>query len=158
MKKKNILIVLSVTLLIMVDQISKSLISRYVIEYSDIKLIPNFLNFTYIKNYGAAFGILEGKTIFFIIMTILALSYLIYELIKNKDNKYYSISLVLIISGIIGNFIDRIFFGYVRDFISFKIFDPVFNIADSFIVIGVVIFLFYSIVGEKNENKKRMDK
>ena len=158
MKKKNILIILSIVLLILVDQFSKILISRYVIEYNDIKIIPGFLNLTYIKNYGAAFGILEGKRIFFILITIIVLSYLVYEIVKYKDNKYYLISLVLIISGIIGNFIDRLYFGYVRDFISFKIFEPVFNIADSFIVIGVITLIVYSIVGEKNGSKKRMDK
>lgn len=158
MKKKNIFIVLSIILLIIVDQISKTLITRYVIEYSDIKLIPNFLSLTYIKNYGAAFGILEGKKIFFIVITVIALFYLICELIKNKNNKCYLVSLTLIISGIIGNFIDRVFLGHVRDFISFKIFDPVFNAADSFIVIGVIVFIFYNIVGEKNGSKRKLDK
>lgn len=157
MKKKNILIILSIFLLVIFDQISKIFISSYVLKYNDIKIIPNFLNLTYIKNYGAAFGILEGKRVFFIIITILVLFYLIYELFKNKD-KYCLISLVLIISGIIGNFIDRVVLGYVRDFISFKIFDPVFNLADSFIVIGVIIFIIFSIIGDKNGSKKRMDK
>lgn len=158
MKKKNILIILSIIILIIIDQVSKILISKYIIEYKNIVLIPNFLNITYIKNFGAAFGILEGKRIFFIILTVLALAYLSYELYKNRDKKYYLISLILVISGIIGNFIDRLFLGYVRDFISFKIFNPVFNIADSLIVIGVIIFIIYSVVGDKNESKRKLGK
>ncbi len=154
MKKKNILIVLSIVLLILLDQISKILISRYMIEYNYIKIIPGFLSLTYIKNFGAAFGILEGKRIFFIIITIIVLAYIIYEIFKYKNNKYYLISLILIISGIIGNFIDRVFLGYVRDFISFRIFDPIFNIADSFIVVGVIMLIIYSLVGDKNESKR----
>lgn len=157
MKKKNILIVLTIILLILIDQISKILIFNYIIENRDMVIIPGFLNFTHVKNTGAAFGILEGKRVFFIILTVLALLYLSYELYKSKKKKY-CIFLVLIISGIIGNFIDRLFLGYVRDFISFKIFEPVFNIADCFIVIGVILFVIFSIVGEKNESKTKLDK
>ena len=158
MKKKNIFLILSIILLVLIDQISKILIFNYLKKINSIIIIPKFLSFTYIKNYGAAFGILEGKRAFFIIITIIALFYLIYELFKYKNNKNYSISLVLIISGIIGNFIDRLFLGYVRDFISFKIFEPVFNIADSFIVIGVMIFTIYCLVGDKDESKRKLDK
>lgn len=158
MKKKNIFLILNIISLILVDQISKILISNYLIKHNNIVLIPRFLSFTYIKNYGAAFGILEGKRILFIIITIVVLFYLIYELFKCKNNINYSISLVLIISGIIGNFIDRLFLGYVRDFISFKVFEPVFNIADSLIVIGVIMIIIYCIVGDKNENKRKLDK
>ena len=139
-------------MLILVDQISKLLVSKYLVN-SDVTLIPKFLTFTYIKNFGAAFGILEGKRIFFILVTILVGSYLVYELIKSKD-KLNIITLTLIISGILGNFIDRLFYGYVRDFISFKIFNPVFNVADSYIVIGVIIYIISMFVGDKNESKK----
>lgn len=152
MKRKRIYIILSIILLILIDQISKLIISKYLIN-SNIILIPRFLMFSYIKNYGAAFGILEGKRIFFIIVTVIVSSYLIYELLKS-NNKFNIISLVLIISGVLGNFIDRVLLGYVRDFISFSIFDPIFNIADSFIVIGVIIYIISMFVGDKNESRK----
>jgi len=152
MKKRKIYIVLGILLLILIDQISKLIISKYLVN-SNFILIPKFLMFTYIKNFGAAFGILEGKRIFFIIITVIVSSYLIYELIKSKE-KFNTLSLVLIISGILGNFIDRVVFGYVRDFISFGIFNPVFNLADSFIVIGVIIYVINMFVGDKNESKK----
>lgn len=152
MKKRRIFIILSIILLILIDQISKLIVSKYLVN-SDIILIPKFLTFTYIKNFGAAFGILEGKRVFFIIITVVVSSYLVYELIKS-NNKLNIMSLILIVSGILGNFIDRVVFGYVRDFISFSIFNPVFNIADSFIVIGVIIYIINMFVGDKNESKK----
>ena len=145
MKRKRIYIILSIILLILIDQISKLIISKYLIN-SNIILIPRFLMFSYIKNYGAAFGILEGKRIFFIIVTVIVSSYLIYELLKS-NNKFNIISLVLIISGVLGNFIDRVLLGYVRDFISFSIFDPIFNI-------GVIIYIISMFVGDKNESRK----
>ena len=151
MKKKYIYIVLGIVLLV-IDQISKLIISKYLVN-SNITLIPKFLTFTYIKNFGAAFGILEGKRVFFIIITVVVSSYLVYELVKSKD-KTNIISLTLIISGILGNFIDRVVLGYVRDFISFSIFNPVFNIADSFIVIGTILYIINMFVGDKNESKK----
>lgn len=151
MKKSKLYIIFGIILLVIIDQVSKLLVSKYLVD-SNIVLIPKFLLFSYIKNYGAAFGILEGKRVFFIIITVIVSAYLIYELIKSK-NKFDIISLVLIISGILGNFIDRVIFGYVRDFISFSIFDPIFNLADSFIVIGVILYVISLLVGGKNESK-----
>ena len=151
MKKSKLYIIFGIILLVITDQVSKLLVSKYLVD-SNVVLIPKFLLFSYFKNYGAAFGILEGKRVFFIIITVIVSSYLIYELIKSK-NKFDIISLVLIISGILGNFIDRVIFGYVRDFISFSIFDPIFNLADSFIVIGVILYVISLLVGGKNESK-----
>ena len=152
MKRKKIYIILTIIFLILIDQISKLITSKYLLN-SNIVLIPKFLLFSYVKNFGAAFGILEGKRVLFIVITVIVSSYLIYELIKS-DNKFNTISLVLIISGIMGNFIDRVVFGYVRDFISFSIFNPVFNLADSFIVVGVILYIINMFVGDKNESKK----
>lgn len=157
MKKKYMLVSLFIILLVFADQISKVLITNNIELYGKVNIIPNFFNLTYTKNFGAAFGILEGKRVFFLIITILVLGYLIYELIKNIYKKLYSCSLILIISGIIGNFIDRLLFGFVRDFLDFKIFGydaAIFNLADSFIVIGVIIFLISIILEEKNESKR----
>lgn len=161
MKKKYVIVILSVVALILVDQISKILITSNINLYDKVNIIPNFFNLTYNQNFGAAFGILEGKRIFFLFITLLVLGYLVYELIKNVKNKLYLSSLILIISGIIGNFIDRLVLGYVRDFLDFKIFKydfAIFNLADSFIVIGVILFLLNIIMEERNESKKRMDR
>lgn len=161
MKKRYSLLALFIILVIFIDQISKVLITKNIELYDKIILIPNFFSLTYTKNFGAAFGLLEGKRILFIIMSLLVLAYLIYELIKNKEKKLYLFSLTLIIGGIIGNFIDRLAFGYVRDFLDFKIFNydfAVFNFADSFIVIGVIMLIISMILEEFYGNKKRVDR
>ena len=87
-----------------------------------------------------------NSTVILILITILLLIYLIIELKKNINNDFISLSLSLIISGALGNLIDRVFRGYVVDFISFILFNKemaIFNVADAFITIGVVILLIY---------------
>jgi signal peptidase II len=111
--------------------------------YQSIPVIHNIFHITYVVNYGAAFGILKNQRVFFIVSTILIFGILaiLYNQIKVHNNFTY-IFFTLIISGAIGNFIDRVRFGYVIDFFDFRVF-PVFNIADSLIVVGVIIFSFY---------------
>lgn len=129
-------------LFLLIDQISKILVRMYLNLYNDIILIPNFLSLIHVKNDGAAFSILEGKTIFFIIITIIVLIGIIYY-IKNKKIDY--IIYGMLIGGIIGNLIDRIIYGNVTDFISFTIFNkpmPIFNLADTFICIGCILMIW----------------
>ncbi len=132
-------------LFLMIDQISKILVRMYLNLYNDIELIPNFFSLIYVKNDGAAFSILEGKTIFFIIITIIALIGIIYY-IKGKDLKKIDYIIYgMLIGGIIGNLIDRIIYGSVTDFISFTILNkpmPIFNLADTFICIGCIIMIW----------------
>lgn len=90
-----------------------------------------------VKNYGAAFGLLQGQLLLFIIISFMVIALCIY---------YYRIKklrlpLILILAGTIGNLIDRLFLGYVRDFIDLKIW-PVFNLADSLYVIGVALLIY----------------
>lgn len=156
MKKRWLYIILLIFSLVLFDQVSKFLVSKYL--YTSMNLIPNFLNITYLKNYGAAFGILEGKTILLIIISVFVLVYLIYEMKKELKNKINLIAFILVISGIIGNnLIDRLFFGYVRDFIEFEIFGhnfAVFNFADSFMVVGVIILILKMIMEGYYGNNK----
>lgn len=94
---------------------------------------------TTVTNTGAAFGILKGFNIPLLIISLIALVVAIYFYIKDKNLK---IPLIFLISGIIGNSIDRIFFGHVRDFINLGLFNfPIFNLADSFNVIGVILLI-----------------
>ena len=119
--------------------------------YQSIEIIPHLLNFTYIRNEGIAFGInFAGSKVIFIVFPILITFYL-FSLLKDKefDKLFYQISLLLIIGGAIGNIIDRIFRGYVIDFIDFHINNVhwyVFNIADSSVTIGLLFFLYSSII------------
>ena len=143
MKKKYIFIILFCLLLILIDFISKYLVIS-LISNKTIIIIINFLKFLYVKNTGAAFGIMSGNIIILVIVTLILLFYIIKEVKNNVDNKWILISYLLILSGAIGNLIDRIFRGYVVDFISFTLFDKemaVFNIADSYITIGVFLLI-----------------
>jgi len=149
MNKKGIKIIIFSLILILLDFITKFLIIHFFNVNEGITLINNFLKFIYIKNTGAAFGLLNNNIYILIIITIALIVYLIYELIKCK-NKLYFFSYLLILCGALGNLIDRVFRGYVVDFISFTLFGhemAIFNVADIYITFGVIIFI-YSIFKE----------
>ena len=141
-------------LIVIIDQISKFIVHKYMNLYDSIKIIPYLLDFTYIRNEGIAFGIyFEGGKIFFIILPIFITIYLFY-LLKNEEfqDKQSQIALYLIIAGAIGNIIDRIFRGYVVDFIDFHINGLhwyVFNVADTSVTIGLIFLLYSSIIVKK---------
>ena len=141
-------------LFLLIDQISKILVRMYLNLYNDIILIPNFLSLIHVKNDGAAFSILEGKNIFFIIITIIVLIGIIYY-IKNKNFKKIDYIIYgMLIGGIIGNLIDRIIYGNVTDFISFTIFNkpmPIFNLADTFICIGCILMIWREEICKKSK-------
>lgn len=113
----------------------------------------SLINLTYLENRGAAFGILQDKRILFVILTIAIVLYLMYYFITNlKSNPLVlNIAFSLIISGALGNFYDRLFQGYVVDFIEFAFVDfPVFNIADIFVTVGCGLLIIYILFhGEK---------
>lgn len=113
----------------------------------------SLINLTYLENRGAAFGILQDKRILFVILTIAIVLYLLYYFITNlKSNPLIlNIAFSLIISGALGNFYDRLFQGYVVDFIEFAFVDfPVFNIADIFVTVGCGLLIIYILFhGEK---------
>lgn len=160
MKKKYIIISLLITLLILIDQGIKLLVLKTIVN-NPVIIINNFLKFIYVKNTGAAFGFLGNNTNILVILTVMLLYYLINEIRRNIDSKVSVLSLSLIISGAIGNLIDRIFRGYVIDYISFTLFKremAVFNLADTFITIGVIL-LMYIIVkdgrSEKVSNRRK---
>ena len=130
---------------IIVDIIVKIIVSKCIDLYDGIVLIPNFFAITYVRNTGAAFSVLENNRILFIVIGLVAL-YLIYRyLIRDKSlNKLSIISYSMLLGGIIGNMIDRIVYGYVIDYLSFNIFGynfPVFNLADTFIVVSVILII-----------------
>ena len=152
MRKKNIFYLVLLILLIIIDQISKFFIVNYLND--SFILIKNFLSFSFIKNTGAAFGMFSGSTFKIIMITLLLIIYLFYDMHKNFDKKLNVIFNILILSGAIGNLIDRVFRGYVVDFVSFILFNrqmPVFNIADIFITFGVIGLIFVMFKEEKNE-------
>ena len=155
MKRK----VLIVSLIILVlDQLSKIIVSSFLNYKESIKVIYNFFNITYVYNEGAAWSIFSGKRFLLILIALIG-SYFIYkEIGKYKDNKRNIIGFGLLLGGISGNLLDRLFLGYVRDFLDFKIFGydyPIFNIADSAILIGLIIIIIANIKGEEHGSSSR---
>lgn len=146
--------IISIIILVFFDQISKFYITTNFQLYDSIPIINNVIELHYIRNYGAAWGILQNKQILFYIITIIVLLFMsaIYIKITNL-NKYKDIKIVLIfiISGALGNFIDRVRLQYVIDFIYFKIINfPVFNIADCYVTLSF-IYLIIIIIFKYNE-------
>lgn len=148
-----IIIIISIILLC-IDQISKLLVVNLLTKTDSITIIKNFFYLTYINNDGAAFSILVGKRIFLILVAIIVIIMLIHYIKKNNiQNKLEIVSLALIIGGSLGNLMDRVVRGYVIDFLDFKIFNynfPIFNLADTFIVIGVILLLLKELRKENN--------
>ena len=148
-----IIIIISIILLC-IDQISKLLVVNLLTKTDSITIIKNFFYLTYINNDGAAFSILVGKRIFLILIAVLVIVMLIRYIKKNNiQNKLELVSISLIIGGSLGNLMDRVIRGYVIDFLDFKIFTynfPIFNLADTFIVIGVFLLLLKEIRKENN--------
>ena len=154
MKKKNIFCILFVFLLVVIDQINKLLVVN-LLENGNYIIIKNLLRFSFVKNEGAAFGILSGNLLILVIITLILILYIFREIRKNVDNKLMLFSYLLILSGALGNLIDRIFRGYVVDFISFRFFGKdmaIFNMADSYITVGVIALIII-LIGEMYHGK-----
>ena len=151
--KNKFLILFSVAgLVVILDQATKWMISSSLAYYEEVKVIPGFFNLIYIHNPGGAFGIFaknQGnlQSMLFILIAVAAMGLVLY-LYKNTPSEYpvLSVGLALIFGGALGNMIDRLRLGEVIDFIDIYISHlhwPAFNIADSAISIGMVIFGFY---------------
>ena len=154
MKKKSLFILIVILILTIIDQIIKYLVVSNISIGSEKIIIDNFLKFIYIRNIGAAFGILSGNIIFLIFITVLLIFYIVNEMKKNINNNLSLLSFSLILSGALGNLIDRVVRGYVVDYISFTLFNremSVFNLADTYITIGVVLLIYIVIKEGKNE-------
>ena len=123
------------------DQITKYIVDKTLNFGTGYPIIKNFFYFTYVHNYGAAWGMLEGEINLFFTVSLIAAVGIVYYFLKSLPYQQLTrYGLVLVFSGMIGNLVDRMIFGYVRDFIDFIIFGynfPVFNIADIAIVVGV---------------------
>ncbi|MDD5506542.1 MAG: signal peptidase II [Candidatus Omnitrophica bacterium] len=130
--------VIIVSVILLFDQLSKAFISGILQLNQTIPLIKGVFGLTLVHNRGAAFGLLRNQVPLFIITSVAAIVLIYFGLKSNRHNKYYVVSLSLILAGAIGNLIDRLRLGYVVDFLNFYIW-PVFNIADSSITIGAVL-------------------
>ena len=154
MKKymKNIYIYLIVIVsLVAIDQLTKYFVFKYLGDGAHVTCIPKVIDFNLLYNDGAMFGILSGKKVLFVIVTIIGLGLFGYML-KDGDIKlhpFYTIGLLLTCAGAIGNFIDRIFIGEVRDFIDFAFMRfASFNFADMCMCVGIVMFFIDTLFGD----------
>ena len=144
--KSNLYLLIVSIIILIIDQFTKAIIVSRFDLFESIPVVP-FFNLTFVVNYGFAFGFLNSPSLNQIIVSIFILSiiiYFLYLLVKTQD-LIFKICLILILSGALGNFFDRIFRGYVVDFIDIYVFNyhwPAFNIADSCISVGFVILIF----------------
>lgn len=153
MKKRGIIAGI-IAALIVIDQLVKAYVVQN-IAIGEIKSwIPNLVSLTYLQNRGAAFSMLQDQQWFFALITFVVMGVAVWYLHKHIEDSWWLVTgLVLIISGGLGNFIDRVSQGFVvdmfhLDFINFAIF----NVADSYLTVGVVVLLLAMLKEEMNGN------
>ncbi len=147
-------IILAVVLL--TDQLTKLWAVDSLKTVRDIPIIQNIFHLTYVENRGAAFGMLQNQRLLFIITTSLVLTGIVIFMVKNRKNMHVllKISLSLVMAGALGNFIDRMRYGFVVDFFHFVDRFPVFNVADCAVVIGGILLSYYVIKYDSVEAKE----
>ena len=157
-----IYVIVLATVLIVLDQFTKYLAINHLMNKNDIILIPKVLQLHYLENTGAAFSMLEGKQVLFAIMTpilLLALFYLLLCMPKQKKYMPLDYVIVFLIAGAIGNYIDRITNNYVVDFIYFSLINfPVFNVADIYVTVAVIVLFLLILVFYKDEDLEEIKK
>jgi signal peptidase II len=149
--KHRITYFVMIAILLVADQWSKALIARNIILHSSKEVIPGFFQIVHIRNKGAIFGFFSqsGNRYVYLLLTLAsmaALGLVVYYFFKAPpEERWLKISLSLIMAGALGNFIDRVFKGYVIDFLDFSVKGwhwPSFNLADSCISIGAILLIF----------------
>ena len=135
-----------------IDMLTKYWIAGHE-ELFNVVIIPNLFHITYSTNTGMAFSLLNNQTILLTIISAIAIMWLSYYAITKPMNKFKQFVFGLLIGGAFGNFYDRLFLGYVRDFLDFYIFGynyPVFNVADSALTIGILLLVIITLREEKD--------
>jgi signal peptidase II len=132
--------------LLIADQAVKHLVRTTMVQGQSIPIIENIFHITYIENPGAAFGILANQRMLFLILTAVIVGVMIYLYCSLSNKKSLTaVSLGIVVSGAIGNFIDRFMQGTVTDFLDFRIW-PIFNIADIAICVGLALICYFIII------------
>ncbi len=159
--KLKYLILLTVSVLVIgIDQASKLYINKVMELHSSITVVQNFFNITYMRNKGAAFSFLSNfsyRIPFFILVSLIAITVIVSVLYKLRpDQKFAAVSLSLILSGALGNLIDRVRLGEVIDFLDAHWYEhhwPAFNVADSAICVGVFLLAIDMFLEERRQKK-----
>jgi len=144
---------------VFVDQLTKWLAIIFLKGNESAVVINNVLKFTYIENTGAAFGMLsEHRWVFLLISTLAIIGITVYMIKWRPQSKLLYVAVSFIVGGGIGNMIDRVYLGYVVDFIDFYAFPNlwkyIFNVADSFVCVGAGMVMLYLILSMINDTKK----
>lgn len=130
--------------LVIIDQIIKYFVSSYLQPVGSVSVIDNLFSLTYVENKGVAFGMFSDMRWVFVALTSALLAIIIFYMFKKRPKgKFFYICAALIIGGGIGNLIDRIFYGYVIDYLSLSFFPPVCNFADYCITAGTIMLVIY---------------
>lgn len=149
---KSLIIIL---LVVLIDVVLKILFQNILSDGTTISVIPNFFEFIYKENSGAAFSMFSDSTLMLTVFSgVFILIFFIFDYFYGNKNIWYIFGFSFVVGGAIGNMIDRIFLGFVRDYISIKIFNFVFNFADLMITIGVICFIIYILFGIKNKEQE----
>ncbi|HAH21082.1 MAG: signal peptidase II [Omnitrophica WOR_2 bacterium GWF2_43_52] len=129
--------------IIILDQISKAYISRNLLVGQSLPVLRNIFHITLVHNTGIAFGLLKGYSIFFVVVSLFIIAFITRELMVGHTRNCLAkgIALSLLLGGACGNLLDRLRYGYIVDFLDFRIW-PVFNIADSAITIGIMMVAY----------------
>ncbi len=139
------------------DQLIKLLVTNTLKSGGTVSLLNGLVEFFYCENEGMAFGMLQNGRWIFIVFTIIILVVLVVYMIKTKPkSKFLLASLSLIIGGGLGNLIDRIFYGYVIDYIQLSFFSPVCNFADYCITAGTVMLIIYILFFTSSDEDKKV--
>ena len=148
-----------IALVVLLDQVTKLLITNLFAPNKTFPIITDVLHLTYHTNTGAAWGILQdARWVFLVFSTLAILAILAYLIFKKQKPRGFGISLALICGGGIGNMVDRVRLGYVVDFVDFRLIDfPLFNLADSCVCIGTALFVFWFISSEIAAKKSKTD-
>lgn len=146
---------------IAIDQITKYLALIRLKPVGSITFIDGFMDFTFVENRGVAFGMFSGQKWFILLLTgaiVAVLVYYYWKLPKTREYGWVRGAMVLVLAGALGNMIDRIFRGYVVDFFEFTFFDwPVFNVADIYVVVGVILLAILILFVVKEEPKEKKE-
>src|SRR3989338_9070206 len=143
MEKKNVVVFSTELIIILIDQLSKFFVRTNFQLSQSIPIINNIFHLTYINNTGAGFGILKAQALILIFVSIAVIGVIFYNFDKIKNEEILLQVLVdFVLGGTIRNLIDRLAYGYVIDFLDFRIW-PIFNFADSFVTMGVIGLIIY---------------
>ncbi len=135
-------------IILIVDICSKMIVTKYIGFGESIKVIDKFIYLTHVRNTGVAWSMFDNNKYFVLIVSVIIIVGFMEYIYRNKPkNKSEKIAYGFILGGALGNFINRLVNGYVTDFIDINLFNydyPIFNLADTFIVVGVIIFIIYT--------------